>query len=113
MKDIKRNKVNRINSENSLDSFSLMEDAIDLSIQQEYFNLSETIDFDHIDYKEVFKESSKLFSENIPVEMKKKTLILLAHFGTAESYKILEKYLKSSERALRDWALLLLRQLKI
>lgn len=101
MKDIKRNKVNqvnRINSEDSLDSFSLMEDAIDLSIQQEYFNLSETIDFDHIDYQEVFKESSKLFSENIPVEMKKKTLILLAHFGTAESYKILEKYLTGFKR---------------
>ena len=113
MKDIKGNKVNRINSEDSLDSFSLMEDAIDLSIQQEYFNLSETIDFDNIDYKEVFKESSKLFSENIPVEMKKKTLILLAHFGTAESYKILEKYLKSSERALRDWALLSLKECRM
>ena len=110
---MKRNKDNRTNSEDSLDSFSLMEDAIDLSIQQEYFNLSETIDFDNIDYKEVFKESSKLFSENIPVEMKKKTLILLAHFGTAESYKILETYLKSSERPLRDWALLSLKECRM
>lgn len=72
---MKRNKDNRTNSEDSLDSFSLMEDAIDLSIQQEYFNLSETIDFDNIDYKEVFKESSKLFSENTPVETKKRILI--------------------------------------
>jgi hypothetical protein len=45
--------------------------------------------------------------------MKKRTLILLAHFGTAESYKILEKYLKSSERTLRDWALLSLKECRM
>jgi hypothetical protein len=49
MKNMERNKGNRTNSENSLDSFSLMEDAIDLSIQEEYFYLSETIDIDNVD----------------------------------------------------------------
>ena len=60
-----------------------------------------------------FKESSKLFSEKTPVETKKRILILLAHFGTPESYRILEKYLKSSEQNLRDWALLSLKECRM
>jgi hypothetical protein len=84
--------------------------GVHLSVQKEYFNYSKSIDFNNIDYKEVFKESSKLFSENTPVETKRRILILLAHFGTPESYRILEKYLKSSEQNLRDRALLSLKE---
>jgi hypothetical protein len=113
MKDMERNKGNHSESESNSDSFSVMEAAIDLSVQKEYFNYSKSIDFDNTDYKEVFKESSKLFSENTPVETKKRILILLAHFGTPESYRILEKYLKSSEQNLRDWALLSLKECRM
>jgi hypothetical protein len=74
MKDMKSNKRNCTNSEDSLDSFGLMDDAVDLLIQQEYCKLSETIDFGNIDYKEVLKESKKLFSENTPTETKKRVL---------------------------------------
>ena len=113
MKDMKSNKGNRPNSESSRDNFDLMEDPIDLSIQREYLNLSETIDFDNIDYKNVLKESNKLFFENIPIETKKRILILLAHSGTAESYRTLEKYLKGSEQNLKDWTLLSLRECRL
>lgn len=113
MKNMERNKGNRTNSEDYSDSFSLMEDAIDLSIQEEYFNLSETIDIDNVDYKEVLKESKKLFSENTPIETKKRILILLAHFGTAESYRTIEKYLNHSGRELKDWVLLSLKECRM
>lgn len=113
MKDMERNKGNHSESENNSDGFSVMEAAIDLSVQKEYFNYSKSIDFNNIDYKEVFKESSKLFSENTTVETKKRILIFLAHFGTPESYRILEKYLKSSEQNLRDWALLSLKECRM
>jgi len=110
---MKRNKDNRTNPEVSLDIFSPMEEAIDLSIQQEYFNLSKKFDFNNVDYKEVLKESKNLFSENTPLETKKRILILLAHFGTTESYRTLEKYLNRSERSLRDWALLSLKECRM
>jgi hypothetical protein len=113
MKNMERNKGNRTNSEDYSDSFSLMEDAIDLSIQEEYFNLSETIDIDNVDYKEVLKESKKLFSENTPIETKKRILILLAHFGTAESYRTIEKYLNHSGQELKDWVLLSLKECRM
>ena len=62
MKDMKRNKGYHKNSEDYSNSFSLVEDAIDLSIQEEYFNLSQTSDFDNVDYKDVLRESKKLLS---------------------------------------------------
>ena len=113
MKDMKSDKDNRTNSENSLDSFDVMEEAIDLSIQQEYDSFSETIDINNVGYKEVLKESKHLFLGNIPIETKKRILILLAHFGNAESYRIIEKYLKESEENLRDWALLSLKECRM
>jgi hypothetical protein len=110
---MERNKGNRTNSEDYSDSFSLMEDAIDLSIQKEYFYLSETIDIDNVDYKEVLKESKKLFSENTPIETKKRILILLAHFGTTESYRTIEKYLNQTGQELKDWGLLSLKECRM
>ncbi len=109
---MKRNKGNHTKPEYILNGFSLMEDAIDLSVQEEYFNFSKTINFNNVDYKEVLKESNKLFSENTPIELKKRILILLAHFGTVESYRILEMYLKLSQD-LRDWALLSLKECRM
>ena len=110
MNDVKRDKDNPQNSKNLLDNFILIDEAIDLSIQEEYFRFSETIDFDNVDYEEVLTESDKLFYEHTHIELKKRILILLAHLGTPESCKILEKYLKISERNLRDWALLSLKE---
>jgi len=105
-----RDKDNRENSKNVLDSFTLIDEAIDLSIQEEYFSFSETIDFDNVDYEEVLTESDKLFYKHTPIELKKRILILLAHLGTAESCRALEKYLKTSKGNLRDWALLSLKE---
>jgi hypothetical protein len=83
---MKKKKVKYTKRENISDKFSVMETAIDLSLQQEYINISKTIDFDNINYRELLAESKKLFFENIPIESKKKILIHLAHSGTAESY---------------------------
>src|SRR4030065_323671 len=101
MNDIKR-KDDRGNSKNVLDSFTPIDEAIDLSIQEEYLSFSETIDFENVDYEEVLTESDKLFDEHTSIELKKRILILLAHLGTPESCKILEKYLRISEGNLRD-----------
>ena len=110
MNDMKRNNDNPENSKNVLDSFILIDEPIDLSIQEEYLSFSETIDFDNVDYEEVLMGSDRLFDKHTPIELKKRILILLAHLGTPESCKILEKYLRISERNLRDWALLSLKE---
>jgi hypothetical protein len=110
MNDVKRDKDNSQNSKNLLDNFNSIDEPINLSIQEEYLSFSKTIDFDHVDYEEVLTESDKLFDKHIPIESKKRILILLAHLGTPESCKIIEKYLRSSEPNLRGWALLSLKE---
>jgi len=91
---MKRDNDNPENSKNVLDSFVLIDEPIDLSTQEEYFSFSETIDFENVNYEEVLAESDKLFDKHTPIESKKRILILLAHLGTSESCRILEKYLK-------------------
>ena len=98
------------NSKNYAESFSLIEDGIDLAVQEEYLKLSDTIEFNRNDYKMLLKDSKKLFSEETGTEAKKKLLILLAHSGTAESYQIIEKYLRQASGEWKDWALISLKE---
>jgi len=112
MKDTKRNNDDRNNSD-VLDNVTLIDEPIDLSIQDAYFAFSETIDFDNVDYKEVLTGSDRLFYKDTPTETKKRILILLAHLGTPESCRILEKYLKNAEPDLKDWALLSLKECRM
>jgi len=58
-------------------------------------------------------ESKKLFFENTSIESKKRILILLAHFGAAESYRTIEAYLKISGKDLRSWVLLALKECRM
>jgi hypothetical protein len=113
MNDVKKDKDNPENSKNLLNSFTLIDEAIDLSIQKEYLSFSETIDFDNVDYEEVLTESDKLFDKRTSIELKKRILILLAHIGSPESCRTIEKYLKISEGNLRDWALLSLKECRM
>jgi len=113
MKDIKRGEDDRRRSENIMGNFTIIDEPIDLSTQEEYLSFSKTIDFDNADCKEVLTESAKLFYKDTPVETKKNILVLLAHLGTPESCRILEKYLRSPEVHLRDWALLSLKECRM
>ena len=110
---MKAKKADRTKKDIVSDNFSVMESAIDLSMQEEYLKFEKTIDFDNIDYKNVLMERKKLFFESTPIESKKRILILLAHFGTPESYTTIEKYLKISGQDLRDWGLLALKECRM
>ena len=67
MNNMKRNNDNPGNSKNASDSFSIINEAIDLSIQEEYLSFSETIDFDNVDYEEVLMERDKLFDKHTSI----------------------------------------------
>ena len=110
---MKRKRNNHIDPENDLNNVTIIESPIDLSVQKEYHDLSNSIDFDNVDHEEVSNKADKLFIGNTPIEAKKRILILLAHLGTMESSKILEKYLKISEGSLKDWALLSLKECRM
>lgn len=107
---MKTNEENHVDFDNIADSIDLIEDEINLSVHQQYFDLSKKIDFDSIDYKEVLKDRKKLFSEDTASEAKQMILLRLAHLGTIDSYRTIERYLRLPENNLRDWALLCLKE---
>ena len=112
-KNMKRKGNCQIDLEGELSNIDIIERPIDPSVQKEYHDLSDTIDLDNVNYEEVLTEADKLFVRDVPIEEKKRTLILLAHLKTMESVKILERYLKVSEAGLKDWAVLALKECRM
>jgi hypothetical protein len=110
---MERKRDHHIDLEDELNNFSVVESPIDLSVQKEYQDLSDSIGFDNVNYEEVLTEADRLFVQGTPIEVKKRILILLAHLGTMESSKILERYLKVSEGTLKDWAILSLKECRM
>jgi hypothetical protein len=47
------------------------------------------------------------------LEDKKEALVILAHDGTVESYRVIEKYLKTAEPELSDWGILALEECRV
>ncbi len=113
MKNMERKRDHHIDLEEELNNFIIVENPIDLSVQKEYQDLSDPISFENVNYEEVLAEADELFVSGTPVEAKKRILILLAHLGTMESSKILERYLKMSEGTLNDWAILSLKECRM
>jgi len=103
----------RIESENDLNGFTLLEKPIDLSVQKAYLDLSDSMYFDNVDCSEVLNEADKLLMKNTTIETKKRILVALAHLGTMESSRVIEKYLNRSDGELRDWALLALQECRM
>jgi len=113
MKNIERKRDYHTDLEGKFNNFSVVESPIDLSVQKEYLDLSDSIGFDNVNYEEILTEANRLFDQGTPIEAKKRILILLAHLRTMESSKILERYLKVSEGTLKDWAILSLKECRM
>jgi len=96
-----------------LNNMDIIESPIDPSMQKEYQDLSGSVNFENVNYQEVLTEAEQLFAGDTPTEAKKRIMILLAHLGTIESAKILEKYLMVSDEGLKDWAVLSLKECRV
>jgi len=60
--------------------------------------------YQDITEEEIANNGEKLFSSDTTLEQKKKILMLLAHLGVYESYKILKKYNQNPDNELIFWA---------
>ncbi len=79
----------------------------------EYISYHDKIDRGDYEYKKVIKESKKLFQKNTLQDKKKEVLFLLAHYGTLESFKIINKFLASDDKTLKPWALISLEECRM
>ena len=84
--------------------FSLAEAGVPPSIWQEFLGYAETLDHCRYPEEEISERGASLFGSSTSLEEKKKALALLAHLGTVESYRSIERYLEDPEQELKDWA---------
>ena len=80
----------------------LAEDGVDTSVQQEYLEYTEDIDFGQYSEEDLSARSHGLFSLGTPLKDKKETLAVLAHRGTLEAYRTIERFLETSEPMLEQ-----------
>lgn len=83
------------------------------SVQHEYLEYTDGLDFDQYSEEDISTRSQSLFSSSTPLEEKKETLAILAHRGTVESYRIIERYLEAAEQELEDWSVLALQECRM
>ncbi len=74
--------------------------------QATYIDYHDKIDLDEYPEKNVLAECDNLFKKDYSVEEKKRICFCLAHFGTLESFKVLDKYLKKPDKELTAWVVL-------
>lgn len=78
--------------------------------QIEYIRYHNLVNTEELSKKALSKESKKLFLMKTVIEKKKKLLFLLAHSGSIESYKLLQKYQKNADKKLIAWTELCLQE---
>lgn len=93
--------------------FDILESGISESVQKAYIQSAKKCVLK--DRPEtILKASKNLFDPDSLSAAKKKILINLAHLGTVEAYRIIEKYVKSAgDEELKEWDLLSLRECRM
>ena len=95
------------------DKYNILEEGIDIQIQKAYIKHSDTFDQGVLTENETIELSNILFNENEPLDKKKGALILLAHLGTIEAFRQIEKYNNDPDNELKQWTLLSLQECKM
>lgn len=111
---MKRNKYEEIEQvlNNIPDKYSILEDEVDLDIQKEYFEMSETLDFD-INIDEISQAIEQLSNDQMSLKDRKLLLLKLASIDSVEAYRAIEKYKSQCDNDIRGWASLALQQSKM
>ncbi len=87
--------------------------GVDCSVQREYLEYTENLDFGRYSEEDISARSHGLFNPSAPLEYKKETLAVLAHRGTLEAYRTINNFLETAEQTLKDWGLLALQECRM
>jgi hypothetical protein len=82
-------------------------------VQQEYLEYTNDLDFYQYSEEDISARSLSLVSPSTPPEDKKETLAVLAHQGTLEAYRTIERFLEIAERALEGLGVLALKECRM
>jgi len=92
---------------------TVVEQGIALSVQREFLEYAEGIDLNQYSQEDIRARGRSLFDPDTTLEDKKKALVLLAHSGTVEFYRVIERYVKTAEGELKNWGTLALEECRM
>lgn len=95
------------------DEYDILEEGIDVQIQEEYINYSDSFERGELTEDQTIFLGNILFDTNAEIEAKKKVLTLLAHLGTITAFRQIEQYYKNPDHDIKQWAALSLQECKM
>ena len=95
------------------ENFDIMQDGIDIETLKEYSGYSHSFDKGKLSDKETINLGRALIEKKLPIEARKKILVLLAHLGTIEACRQIENYCNSPDNDLKHWSLLSLQECRM
>jgi hypothetical protein len=87
------------------ENFNILEEQIDVHLQMAYFEFSRKLREEE-DVNTLIGYRESLFDPHVSVEIKKKILVALASSAEVEDFRTIERFLKSPDPDLKDWAIL-------
>jgi len=94
-----------------VDSFSIIDQPLDIHVQMEYWEAMGKID-EELDSKELLSQKEQLFDADFAIESKKKLLSKLSMLPEVSAFRAIERYSQNPDSELKDWSLLAVQQSK-
>lgn len=95
------------------EELEILEQGIDFQTQIDYVECSHSFGRGELADEETIHLAHMLYSDQLPLEGKKKALTLLAHVGTITAFRELEKYCTNPDKELKQWAALAMQECKM
>jgi hypothetical protein len=93
-------------------NINILEESIDTNVQLEYFEYSRN--YAHTKSEdEILINKETIFDLNLPMPIKKSTLVELASLNNIEAYRTIERFVTTPDIKLFDWACLALQESRL
>jgi hypothetical protein len=83
--------------------FIVTEEEIDLELYEQFITELEWVD-PQPDYAILIRQGEQLVNKIMPISQKKLVLVQLASWGTAEAYRMMQKYAARPDQGLEEWS---------
>lgn len=93
----------------SPDKLNVLQEIVDVDLQIEYFEVARKVK-KNINQEKEMNNAQKLFDAGLDQNQKKMLLSKIASIDKVEAYRLIEKYMKNPDPALRDWGILALQE---
>jgi len=94
---------------NSPATFNILEEKIDIDLQMQYFEVSKGVK-EGLDQENVMRNKEDIFDLTLPEKIRMARFAELASLENVNAYRTIERYARSNQKVLKEWAVLALQE---